>query len=255
MSADNEFILAAREVHEAHESIQRRVEQGLPRTTPEFEPISHSYYVDGKKVPSVTTIIRPLEQYYRMDQGLLRPYAERGTAVHTATEIWDTSQEIDATLAPENAGFLKAWVDFRRDFNFEPEAIEHRFYSELGYCGTIDRVGVMRGQLSIVDIKTSAKLGPAVGVQLVGYQHGYDPLGERGVSGRYAVQLLKDGTYRVEEYKGDLDWQVFLGLLALHEWQEKHRKTVTFGDQRPNVDTDSIVSNWPAFIATATRSI
>lgn len=234
----------------------------------EFEPLSHSYYVDGVKVPSVTEVIKPLEAYYRMSETMLRPYADRGTAVHALTEVYDAGDLEGASKAaqqrwasrvdPKLAGYLKAWVDFRSDFRFEPVAVEHRVYhSAHQYAGTIDRAGFVRGRASIVDIKTSAKLGPAIGVQLAGYLEAWnrecEP--EHMAESRYAVQLMGDGTYRVVEYADPADWQVFLGCLALHHWQEKHRKTIRIGDVRPRVDNERIDSNWPVLTGTATRSI
>lgn len=220
-----------------------------------FDATSHAYYVDGELIPSVTQIIRPLEAYYRLDQTMLRPYAERGTAVHQLTEIYDLTGEPDPLMNPDLAGYLLAWLDFRKDFGFTPIATEHRFYhEELLYCGTIDRVGVLRGNLAILDIKTSTKLGPAIGVQLSGYQHGYDPEGKEGVTHRYAVQLAGDGTYRVQEYKDNLDWPVFVGMRALHSWTEKYKRTVTIGDVRPRTDPEQL-SNWPTFVGEATSNV
>lgn len=215
----------------------------------EFEPLSHSYWFEGERVPSVTHIIRPLEGYYRMSETLLRPYAERGSAVHELTERWDKTpleDDFDPEQVPsELRGYLLAWINFRNDFDFAPTHIEHQvFHPRLFYAGTIDRVGVVRNQLSIVDIKTSAKLGPAVGVQLAAYQHALES--EEEVTGRYAVQLADDGTYRVVEYTNPLDWDAFRGCLALHTWQEQHR--IQLVDVRPRIIQVDGESAWPQFV-------
>ena len=215
-------------------------------TTLEFEPLSHTYHVGEDRVPSVTTIIRPLESYYRMSEKMLKPYAERGTAVHSLTEEYDYDLDYNPDNAPEELrGYLLAWVNFRADFDFTPTHIEHRVLHErLWYAGTIDRVGHVRGQLSIVDIKTGAKLGPAVGVQLAAYQHALESKEE--VTGRYAVQLADDGTYRVVGYDNPLDWDAFRGCLALHTWQETHR--IQLADVRPRViQQEAEESAWPQF--------
>ena len=216
------------------------VPQGL-----QFEPISHTYFFDGVRVPSVTTVIKPLEGYYRMSEKALQPYAVRGTEVHELTEAWDKGNIEDPEIVPENrAGYLMAWINFRADFDFAPSHIEHRvFHPRLLYAGTIDRLGEVRGKYSVVDIKTSAKLGPAVGVQLAAYQHGWNAEEEEEIESRYAVQLMDDGTYRVVEYTNPLDWDAFRGCLALHKWQEAHR--FTLGDVRPRIDNyQSEVSAW-----------
>jgi len=222
----------------------------------QFEPISHTYFYDGVRVPSVTSVIRPLEGYYRMSEKSLKPYAERGTAVHAETERWDMSEDADPADCPGDLrGYLSAWVNFRTDFGFVPTHIEHRVYHpRLGYSGTIDRVGTVRGAYSVVDIKTSAKLGPAVGCQLAGYQHAWNAEKEEQITGRFAVQLADDGTYRVMEYSNPLDWDAFRGCLALHKWQEGHNFVI--GDVRPRIDNgQEDVSAWPQLVQTGTNRL
>ena len=226
--------------------------------TLEFEELSHSYAWDGARVPSVTTVIRPLEAYSRMSEEMLRPYAERGTAVHTLTQWWDendgTPEDFDQSLA----GYLKAWIDFRKDFEFSPLAIEQRLYhGGRGFAGTIDRVGRVRGRISVVDIKTSAKLGPAIGVQLAGYQElwNYNERRDDHAHGRYAVQLAGDGTYRLMEYDCPLDVSTFYGCLAIFNWLEevKSNHKVLIPDVRPRVAI-SDESQWPRFELTDVRT-
>lgn len=229
-----------------------------------FEPLSHSYWYEDQQVPSVTTIIRILTEYGRMSEKMLAPYARRGTEVHSLTEAYDLDPDFDPdTVEPERAGFLMAWVNFRNDFDFVPTHIEERvFHPKLLYAGTADRFGVLRGEMSVIDIKTSAKLGPAVGVQLAAYQHAFNDadLGvfgqkrgtEEEIRGRYAVQLKADGTYLVKQYDNPLDWDAFRGCLALHTWQQDHRFVLP--DVRPRVagpegddPEDANTSAWPAF--------
>src|SRR6188768_3540237 len=169
----------------------------------QFEELSHTYHVNGEVVPSVTQVIKILEPYYRASEQVLRPYAQRGTEVHSLTEAYDKTPNFDPDdVAEDRVGYLLAWINFRNDFDFVPTHIEHRVYDpRFFYAGTIDRVGTVRGQLSVVDIKTGAKLGPAVGVQLAAYQHAFT---EEELHGRYTVQLSGDGTYKVIEYANPL---------------------------------------------------
>ena len=223
----------------------------------EFESLSHTYAWDGVRVPSVTTVIRPLEAYSRMSEEMLRPYAERGTAVHTLTEVWDTTGEQPEDMDPSLAGYLKAWIDFRTDHEFQPIAIEQRLYhGGRGFAGTIDRVGRVRGRISVVDIKTSAKLGPAIGVQLAGYKElwNWNERRDEHAYGRYAVQLMADGTYRLMEYDCPLDVAVFWGCLDIHNWLEevKSNHKVLLPDVRPRV-AESDESQWPRFEITNAR--
>ena len=227
--------------------------------TLEFEELSHSYAWDGARVPSVTSVIRPLEAYSRMSEEMLRPYAERGTAVHSLTEAWDRTENIhDVGPCPDElVGYLSAWINFRNDHDFVPIAIEQRLYhGGRGFAGTIDRVGRVRGRISVVDIKTSAKLGPAIGVQLAGYQElwNWNERREDHAHGRYAVQLAGDGTYRLMEYDCPLDVSTFYGCLAIFNWLEevKSNHKVLIPDVRPRV-AESDESQWPRFEITGAR--
>lgn len=223
----------------------------------EFEPLSHTYWArntDGtrERVPSVTNVISILTPYYWLDRPMLEPYAARGTEVHSLTEAYDLDQEFDPdTVDQARAGYLLAWINFRHDYGFVPLHIEHRvFHPHLYYAGTLDRVGVLRGQMSVIDIKTSAKLGPAVGVQLAAYQHAFT---EEEIEGRYAVQLCDDGSYNVIEYDNPADWDCFRGCLALYTWQQDHQ--FRLADVRPRVikPDEEGTSAWGQFSRTVKR--
>lgn len=224
----------------------------------EFDPETHTYSHEGFKIPSVTTVIRILTEYGRMSEKMLAPYAKRGTEVHTLTEQYDLDHDFDPdTVDEDRQGYLLAWVNFRNDFDFVPTHIEERlFHPRLYYAGTADRFGPLRGQMSVIDIKTSAKLGPAVGVQLAAYQHAFNDSGNgvfgqkqgtgEEIIGRYAVQLKPDGTYLVKEYDNPLDWDAFRGCLALHTWQQDHRFVLP--DVRPRVTPDpEATTAWERF--------
>lgn len=223
----------------------------------QFEPISHTYYIGEERLPSVTQVMKPLESYYRASDKTLERAAARGTLVHEWTERWDREDDLDPEDFPEEIrGYIVAWLHFRADFGFAPTHIEHRLYHpRLMYAGTIDRVGLIRDQVSILDIKTSAKLGPAVGVQLAAYQRAYEATTNEEVPGRFAVQLADDGTYRVVEYTNPLDWEAFRGCLALHKWVETHRVNVAMADVRPRIDAyQSDVSAWTQIRTEGQRS-
>ena len=53
-----------------------------------FEEEKHIYRLDGKYVPAVSTVMKPLSQvlYKDVDEAILNKAAERGTAVQNAIE-------------------------------------------------------------------------------------------------------------------------------------------------------------------------
>jgi hypothetical protein len=73
----------------------------------------------------------------------------------------------------------------------------------------------------VVDIKKMLRLGPVIGVQLAAYQelcrvNGHD------VQARYGLGLRADGTYRLVPFNDKSDWPVFLSLLTLRNFKDKH---------------------------------
>ena len=59
--------------------------------TPTFDEAAHAYTFEGKSVPSVTQVMRPITQlaYGAIPLEVLRKAAAFGTAVHACTELYD----------------------------------------------------------------------------------------------------------------------------------------------------------------------
>lgn len=188
----------------------------------EFNTERHEYRVDGAIVPSVTRIISPLYNFDMVGEELLRLAAERGSAVHKATELFDRDDLDEESLDPQLVPYLEAWKRFRAETGFVPELIERQVYDSIhGYAGTLDRVALLGRTRAVVDIKTGSSLHPAVGVQLAAYQAA---LGKEGIQalGRYAVQLRPNGTYRLEQYTSPHDLPTFFALMTIARFKERN---------------------------------
>lgn len=190
-----------------------------------FDPESHTYSVGGVKIPSVTTILKPLYDFSMIKPEVLQRKADIGQAVHLATEYHDQDDLDFDSLDPLIAGYVTGWVRFRRETGFTPRVIEGQYYHPLHrYAGTMDREGDYQGDPTILDVKTTVVMSPAVGVQLAAYtelyaaNHPDKPKPTR----RTAVQLFPDGTYRAKDYTDPGDFATFLSLLNIHRWKEKH---------------------------------
>lgn len=192
----------------------------------EFDEANHLYFVGGKPMPAVSEILSPLIDFGRVPPDVLEFARLRGTAVHKATELHDLGTLDEDSVDDNVRPYLDAWKEFRNDTGFIPMYIEHRVYSEnYGYCGTIDRHGLMT-KLSgspgaVIDIKTPVQLGPVVGLQLAAYQ---EALRCHGIFRdlRFVVQLRGDGQYRLVPYIDKRDFGVFIALITLKRWREKN---------------------------------
>lgn len=75
----------------------------------------------------------------------------------------------------------------------------------------------------VLEIKTTAHLFNAVGVQLMAQRHLLAQSLPAVTTGkRIAIQLKADGTYRLREYKDPHDWPTFIALLSIANWQLRY---------------------------------
>ncbi|MCA7086086.1 PD-(D/E)XK nuclease family protein [Cupriavidus sp. DB3] len=188
----------------------------------QFDAASHTYTVGGVAVPSVTQILAPLNDLSMIPPATLQYKRDLGTAVHAATELHDSGELDESTVAPVVQPYLDAWIRLRAEKPFEIVGLEHRvFHPVHRYAGTYDRLVVMDGKLCVLDIKTGA-MYPSYGPQLAAYKNAVEHETGRRVQGRYAVELRDDGTYRLHPMTDSEDWAVFLSCLTLHRYRNKH---------------------------------
>lgn len=192
-----------------------------------FDEATHTYRYNGVVVPGVTTILSPLTDFSRVPPYVLRAAADFGTAVHLACELDDLGDLDEGALDPALVPYLAAWRKFSADHDVQWDLIEHQVHHKtMNYAGTLDRLGLVDGLTTVLDIKSSAQLYPSVGPQLAAYQQASD----RATVQRMAVQLKGDGTYVAKTYTDPTDWPVFASLLTLRTWCARHLITPNFKD-------------------------
>ncbi len=188
-----------------------------------FDPAEHIYSVGGIVRPSVTQILEDVGiiDYDAIPDGIRTKALERGRHVHTLTQFHDEGVLDPSSIDIRLSGYLDAWRRFCDEMKFEPSLIEHRGFCELwGYAGTLDRLGVLR-QLAgakgdtIVDVKTN--VAPYwTAFQTAAYANFFpSPAKYR----RMAVELHRDGTYKIHEYRcADFrsDLNQFLAALSVY---------------------------------------
>jgi len=118
-----------------------------------FNADTHTYYGDGKPIPSVTQILRAagVTGHYRGTTA-----RDRGSRVHEATEMYDA---LGIIADSDEAAYVRAWARFCSDNQVEILASEQAvFNEEHWYAGTLDRIVRIKGdQVAILDIKSGAK--------------------------------------------------------------------------------------------------
>jgi hypothetical protein len=181
----------------------------------------HKYTLDGEELPSVSELTRFIsrEIYGDVGQFNLDRAADRGTAVHKATELLDKygTVEIDEDISP----YLKAYIAFRKEHKCEWQKIEYAtHHPENLYAGTLDRVGTVDGKLAILDIKTSSTIQkPLYTAQLNLYREMLpDPIEQLII-----LHLRKDGTYKLIDIP--IDDTLADACITMHEALKKKKRS------------------------------
>ena len=199
----------------------------------EFNEDRHEYKWNGVIVPSVTQILKPLTDFGRVPPAILEHARQEGVAIHKMVELeLDGDLDIHA-LPPWMSPYYEAWRKFVKDTGFQCVGSEVRLYHhKLSYAGTADLIGEMSNVkgvngLALIDIKRSLFAGAVIGLQLAGYADAWaaeDLMGIGKIKHRYALQLIHNGTYKLEPFNDPSDSSTFLACLTMHRWREKHNK-------------------------------
>lgn len=191
-----------------------------------FDESAHRYTLGNRVLPSVTQITSTIAPLFGISREVLEAKADLGTAVHLAAQFYDEG-DLDADSLPEAVGpYLRAYARFLDEARPTWTHIESRVCApELGYAGTLDRVGFLPGlrgvkpaALCLVDLKATYRIAPVYGVQTALYARAFDG----DVKHRFALQLKPDGTYRLEEFRDPSDLSVGLAALTLMNWRARH---------------------------------
>lgn len=182
----------------------------------EFREDTHQYFVDGKEVPGVTTILKAAGLYnedFFTEEGRVRgSYVHRACLYHLQGDLNELS------IKEEYRGYIEAFKLFMVESECKPilEQCEVPLFSHIfRYGGTPDIPCMFKERKSLIDIKTGAET-PATGVQLSGYVQLMDTL-----SDRYGLYLKADGKYRLVPYVNRKDTLIFNAALSLYHWRQK----------------------------------
>jgi hypothetical protein len=189
-----------------------------------FDEATHAYTLDGRRLPSVTQIIKPLASYGHIPVDVLARKMALGTAVHLACDLDDAGELDDAATDPEVLGYVTGWRQYLAAVQGKVLASERRAYHRtLGFAGTLDRVVLVEGKHWLIDLKTGADPMPSWGVQLAAYQLLLEDGGDLPVHVRAAVRLQPGGDFRIDPFRNPNDAACFRACLSIHQWKESNQ--------------------------------
>ncbi len=156
----------------------------------EFLPESHTYLVEGVIVPSVTSILSSTifrKMYEGVPKYILNNKAQFGTNVHRAIETGDSSDLNQIEMIS-----YQQWEKLKERYEIAPQEQETLVHYQDLYCGTLDMIAIVNGELVINDIKTTAKLDEDyLSWQLSFYKYAYENMGGKELVKGYVTWLPK----------------------------------------------------------------
>ena len=132
----------------------------------EYNDSIHEYTLGGIHIPSVSELLKPVTGEF----ACAPMYAERGTAVHNLTELWDIGLYFPELADDELMTYMMAYEDFHDQHEVEVIQLEQIVFNrELMYAGRLDRIWLIDGEKHLTDIKTGGKYKQHI-FQLCAYQ-------------------------------------------------------------------------------------
>lgn len=192
----------------------------------EFNEDKHIYFLDGEQIPCVSEICRfAFREVYgadKKDKAMDRA-ALRGTRIHRACE------EIDRTgmteCEPDILQYVSAYVQFLKDHDVNWIEIEKPVYSKCGdvaFAGTLDRLGVVDGKMTLLDIKSTKSITGKHKLLYATQLAAYGACRDERIDQFCILQLKQDGTYKL--IKVVPNSTVWISCLFLHTEFKKTEK-------------------------------
>lgn len=195
-----------------------------------FERDCHAYYDNGVRRMSTTQAIKiaGLIDYSMVPPDILAAAAQRGTLVHQGTVLVDNGTVEEYDIPAICIPYLEAYQFFLRETGFTPDPQFTEVPRIASIAGqrvgmTPDRVGLLEGIPTILEIKTCAAAHPSWGVQTAGYEMGLPRPARYRNYQRVAVQLMKTGKYKLLLYEDKSDFDIFCDAFRVANWKLKHK--------------------------------
>ena len=171
-----------------------------------FDQATHTYTINGRKVPSVTQVLNDLLPCWKASEW----YLQRGTAVHACAALIATGQDFEHDPAID--GQVWALRKFFAEVKPVVLSVEKQVYSErYQYAGTLDLLAEINGKRVVVDFKASESA--ALPYQLAAYSIAEMTDPQKGCG----VIIKEDGSYSMTKVFNLRPYQRgFLALLGAY---------------------------------------
>jgi hypothetical protein len=180
-------------------------------------------YIDneGVWIPSLTQTlsIARYSNYDDVDPLVLRNAANRGTRCHWHTECYDTDGDMPPAWTPEEEKIrFEGYREWKLREGFVPEKVEFPLiFSVYGMkCAcTVDRVGLLNGVRSIVELKFTYSPSKSWGIQLAAQEMAITNSTTIGGYQRVVCHVNSKGKARSIPHRDPYDAQRFIFALGV----------------------------------------
>ena len=210
----------------------------------DYDDESHSYRVDGLRIPSVTKIVDSCfpknlhewvavvggEEYKRITEEALTIGNDTHKYIEDFITYGHTCDKPDEHIANPIEAFLE-W-----DEKYEPQwmSSERKIYCDkFKYAGTVDAVAKIGGRVCVIDFKTSKKIYKPYHLQVTAYAQAIKRMdGLRRWPLGIILRLDKEtGQYEMKVFEPKAHFQMFLNCIRLRDWSSTRIKNESIGDR------------------------
>lgn len=184
----------------------------------QFHESSHTYTHGDTKLPSVSEVMKFAglgANYAGISGDVMETARSRGVRLDAITEQIDMG--LDPSPDPDIAGYVMAYEKFVNETGFRAVASQSPMWHPTRlYAGTPDRVGMLTGKLTMLDLKTTSMVHrKSCAIQLDG---AYSPMWDyhskdRWIERNMVLHLKPEGKYTLVCVDHDLAQNVFLSAV------------------------------------------
>ncbi|MBU1067583.1 hypothetical protein KKE60_07325 [Patescibacteria group bacterium] len=183
---------------------------------------THIYTLDNKRLISVTQALAILNDRWKVDPF----YLERGSLIDLACEYYDIGELDEDSVDPQIKGYFEGYKKFIIETKFKvvyPKPREGQiklYHPEYFYAGKPDVIGILNGDLDLIDRKSGAK---AIVNQLQGAAYWeLCRVNNIPIKKVFDLYLKDDGNYSLVEVENPkLLLRIFLAALTLTRFKEE----------------------------------
>ncbi len=183
----------------------------MPELT--FKEETHEYFLDGVKIPSVSEIISPVNDFSGISPAVLENARQYGKAVHSVIELYlnDKLGEYDPILQQPLDEAIKYFDSINiADCGFIAEEKKYKIINKCAFAGTIDLISDV-----LIDYKTRKYNPIHDDLQLAAYE-----ILTGGKCDKYILELLPNKPYNLVRVENRQAKSMFLYMLE-HWWKNQ----------------------------------